>query len=131
MTYRQLTYVAAVAIASLLPAQMLCAESKPSRHRDVTVMTRNLYVGADLTLVTLQPTPANVEAMFGTVEQTDFPARAATRPCWHFVACFCEVAPQGHRGSPLHLRNPIGTLQYNRGGRTVLPRVQPFLGLSA
>jgi endonuclease/exonuclease/phosphatase family metal-dependent hydrolase len=76
MTHRRLIFVAAVTVVSLSSAQMMRAESKPSRHRDITVMTRNLYVGADLTLVTLQPTPPNVEAMVGMVEQTDFPARA-------------------------------------------------------
>jgi endonuclease/exonuclease/phosphatase family metal-dependent hydrolase len=77
MTYRYLTFVAAVAVVSLSPAQMVRAESEPSRHRDISVMTRNLYVGADLTPVILQPTPANVEATFSAVERTNFPARAA------------------------------------------------------
>ena len=67
---------ASLVVLALAPADIARAQSAARRHRDITVMTRNLYVGADLTLVTQHPTPANVEATFGTVEQTDFPARA-------------------------------------------------------
>ncbi|MBI2979254.1 MAG: endonuclease/exonuclease/phosphatase family protein [Chloroflexi bacterium] len=42
----------------------------------ITVMTRNLYFGADLSPVIASPTPANVEATFTKVNTTDFPARA-------------------------------------------------------
>lgn len=48
--------------------------------RDVTVMTRNLYVGVDLFRIAAARTPAEVAvvaaAMWRTAQETDFPSRA-------------------------------------------------------
>ena len=50
------------------------------RGREVTVMTRNLYLGADINKIadatTPQEIPAVVGALWATVQMTDFPARA-------------------------------------------------------
>jgi hypothetical protein len=41
------------------------------------VLTQNVYQGADLTPLILAPSPQNVELVFGSVVQTNFPERAA------------------------------------------------------
>lgn len=50
------------------------------RGRDVTVMTRNLYVGVDLFRIAAAQTPLEVAAvaaaMWRTAQETDFPSRA-------------------------------------------------------
>jgi hypothetical protein len=44
---------------------------------DLTVMTQNLYVGADAAVVLADPTPATIAAAFRSVVANNFPARAA------------------------------------------------------
>jgi hypothetical protein len=65
-----------LASLALLTAQKASGQSQANQRREFTVMTRNLYVGADLTPLILNPTPQTVEATFAKVEQTNFPARA-------------------------------------------------------
>jgi endonuclease/exonuclease/phosphatase family metal-dependent hydrolase len=51
----------------------------PNRHRTLTVMTRNLYLGVDLLPLFVVPpeqVPAQVAANWAMVQATDFPARA-------------------------------------------------------
>lgn len=67
--------IAALSLA-ILAAEEAWGQSDANGRREFTVMTRNLYVGADFTLVTREPTPLNVEATFAKIEQTNFPARA-------------------------------------------------------
>lgn len=70
--------VALVAASVTAPA----AQAHPYRHHpELTVMTRNLYLGSDLTsAVTAPDTPTFLTAVaqiYGTAQFTDFPARAA------------------------------------------------------
>src|SRR5439155_11221885 len=44
---------------------------------DLTVMTQNLYVGADADAVLSNPTPDTIAAAFQSVVANNFPARAA------------------------------------------------------
>jgi hypothetical protein len=44
---------------------------------DLTVMTQNLYVGADADVVLSNPTPDTIAAAFQSVVANNFPARAA------------------------------------------------------
>jgi endonuclease/exonuclease/phosphatase family metal-dependent hydrolase len=67
--------VALLAIAALAPASAEAAK-KP----DVTVMSRNLYLGADIvklaTSQSLDDEMAQAQALHATVDQTNFPVRA-------------------------------------------------------
>jgi len=84
------TSVALLAAVWLTPGAALGA--KKGKDTELTVMTRNLYLGADLFPVLTAPTPDDVyemaDVIWGTVMSTNFPARAerladqiaATRP---------------------------------------------------
>src|SRR4051794_33076305 len=71
------TPLAAALIALLLlPAGAHAATT----HRDVTVMSRNLYLGADIITAAVAKDRADLQqratALFGVVQQTNFPVRA-------------------------------------------------------
>jgi endonuclease/exonuclease/phosphatase family metal-dependent hydrolase len=76
---------------------------------DITVMTQNLYVGADADVVLSNPTPDTIAAAFQSVVANNFPARAA--------AIATEAASAG---GPLLIGlqeasiigSPTGTLDY-------------------
>ena len=74
--HRSSIVAAALAVAALVPAAAQAARAKP----DVTVMSRNLYLGADIiTLATAADVPGEMEkarALHATVDQTSFPTRA-------------------------------------------------------
>jgi endonuclease/exonuclease/phosphatase family metal-dependent hydrolase len=69
--------LALTALAAIVPA---AEAAKASRH-NVTVMTRNLYLGTDLIPIALAPNPAQFEKAasegYAQVQATNFPARAA------------------------------------------------------
>jgi endonuclease/exonuclease/phosphatase family metal-dependent hydrolase len=71
--------VLAVALA-LIAALALPAGASAASDRDVTVMTRNLYLGADIitaaAATSLDDLKLRATAIFGTVQQTNFPVRA-------------------------------------------------------
>lgn len=78
---------------------------------DVTVMTQNLYIGADTLPLLQSPDPATLQAVFQTVIANNFPARAG--------AIANEVV---QAGGPLLiglqeavvLSSPLGTLDYTQ-----------------
>jgi endonuclease/exonuclease/phosphatase family metal-dependent hydrolase len=69
--------LALTAVAAIVPAAQA---ARASRH-DVTVMTRNLYLGTDLIPIALAPNQAQFEKAasegYAQVQATNFPARAA------------------------------------------------------
>jgi endonuclease/exonuclease/phosphatase family metal-dependent hydrolase len=75
MPFRWSALVTAIALAAVAAPGALAA-AKP----DVTVMSRNLYLGADIIKLASAPDLPNEElqaqALHATVEQTNFPARA-------------------------------------------------------
>ncbi len=75
MTRRIPFVLVLVAAAMAVPASTASAAGG-----DVTVMSRNIYLGADIIGLATAPDLAafkvNAEAMYGTVKATDFPARA-------------------------------------------------------
>jgi endonuclease/exonuclease/phosphatase family metal-dependent hydrolase len=77
VTTVRLAVMATVSAALFLAAAPSAAQTNA---RPVTVMTRNLYLGADLTPLTTAPTfpefTVRVKELFGTVQATNFPARA-------------------------------------------------------
>jgi len=84
---RKLRAISAILFVSVLALPLFSQVGAPA-NRDVTVMTRNLYLGTDLTPVIVSPDPVTAEAVFANVFTTDYPARAvaladeidATRP---------------------------------------------------
>src|SRR3954467_15868890 len=71
------TFLAAALLALLLtPATTHAATT----HRDVTVMSRNLYLGADIITAAVAKDRADLQqrasALLGVVQQTNFPVRA-------------------------------------------------------
>lgn len=68
----------AIAISQALVGGVVAAD--PKTDRPVRVMTRNLYLGADLTpaitATSLQDLAIKVAQIYGKVQATDFPARA-------------------------------------------------------
>src|SRR5262245_40410122 len=75
MSPRLRILITAVALIVLVPGVAL---SKPKR--EFVVMTRNLYLGASLDAAVIADTPLEfviaVATSYGTVQFTDFPARA-------------------------------------------------------
>jgi endonuclease/exonuclease/phosphatase family metal-dependent hydrolase len=78
-TLRKLTLFALAALM-LVPATALAGSSKKSKTTNVNVMTRNLYLGADIIkLASAQDRnefEQNATALFQTVQRTDFKARS-------------------------------------------------------
>lgn len=76
MTRRIPFVLVLVAAAIAIPASTASAAGG-----DVTVMSRNIYLGADIISLATAPNldvfKVNAEAMYGTVKATNFPARAA------------------------------------------------------
>src|SRR3954454_5025930 len=72
------TPLAALLALLLLPATASAAT--PSSSRDVTVMSRNLYLGADIITAAVAKDRADLQqratALLGVVQQTNFPVRA-------------------------------------------------------
>jgi endonuclease/exonuclease/phosphatase family metal-dependent hydrolase len=81
MTTPRKVVLLAVAALMLVPAGATAATSKKSKTTNVTVMTRNLYLGADIISLATASDRNDFEqkaaALFGTVQKTDFHARAA------------------------------------------------------
>jgi endonuclease/exonuclease/phosphatase family metal-dependent hydrolase len=79
MTRLHKTLLLALAVTMLFPAAAPAA-SKP-KTADVTVMTRNLYLGADIISLATASDRNDFEqkatALFNTVQQTDFASRSA------------------------------------------------------
>ncbi len=75
MTRRIPFVLVLVAAAMAIPASTASAAGGV-----VTVMSRNIYLGADIISLAAAPDldafKVNAEAMYGTVKATDFPARA-------------------------------------------------------
>ena len=71
----------ALAATMLFPAAAMAGTSRKAKTADVTVMTRNLYLGADIIKLATAPNRDEFEkqaaALFRTVQQTDFSSRAA------------------------------------------------------
>lgn len=68
------------ALLAALALSAIAADTADAARGDVRVMTRNLYLGADLTPLILAPTPAEFRqratATWRQVRRTNFPARA-------------------------------------------------------
>lgn len=104
MAHGEHRVLAFVLAALLWPCCAAVASAAP-----ITVMSQNLYVGADADAVISNPTPATVEAAFQSVLANNFPARAN--------AIAAEAA---HAGGPLLIGlqeasvigAPTGTLDY-------------------
>lgn len=78
---RRLVALAVVALGLALSAFVVsAAEASPRHHRDLTVMTRNLYLGSALGPAILAPTPEDflreVATIYRNVGATDFPRRS-------------------------------------------------------
>ena len=77
---RSRTIALAAAAAALTAALALPAGAAAARDRDVTVMSRNLYLGADIIAAAGSPTPEAqalaATRILRTVRQTNFPLRA-------------------------------------------------------
>jgi endonuclease/exonuclease/phosphatase family metal-dependent hydrolase len=71
----------ALAATLLLPTAASAGSSKKPKTADVTVMTRNLYLGADIIKLATAPDREAFEqqaaALFRTVQQTDFNSRSS------------------------------------------------------
>jgi hypothetical protein len=67
-----------IALILVLPAGAVnAAPESANRDREVTVMSRNLYLGASLTPLIISPDPlAAVRQVWAQVQATDFPLRA-------------------------------------------------------
>jgi endonuclease/exonuclease/phosphatase family metal-dependent hydrolase len=69
-----------VAAAAVLLALVLPGAATAAPERDVTVMSRNLYLGADIIRAATSPTPEAqalaATELWHTVQQTNFPVRA-------------------------------------------------------
>jgi endonuclease/exonuclease/phosphatase family metal-dependent hydrolase len=74
----RLRFVLALAVAACVAAP--AGASAASSTRDVTVMSRNLYLGADIIKAATAKTPDELKqsatTLFQTVQQTNFPGRA-------------------------------------------------------
>src|SRR4051812_27749425 len=70
----------AAALAALLLIPATASAATPTTHRDVTVMSRNLYLGADIITAAVAKDRADLQqratALLGVVQQTNFPVRA-------------------------------------------------------
>src|SRR5215208_6771931 len=81
MTTLRKVVLLAVAALMLVPAGATAATSKKSKTTNVTVMTRNLYLGADIISLATASDRNDFEqkaaALFQTVQKTDFNSRAA------------------------------------------------------
>src|SRR3954470_13382023 len=68
------------ALLALLLVPATASAATPSSSRDVTVMSRNLYLGADIITAATAKDREDLEqrstALFGVVQQTNFPVRA-------------------------------------------------------
>jgi endonuclease/exonuclease/phosphatase family metal-dependent hydrolase len=69
-----------LAAAAVLLTLVLPGAASAASERDVTVMSRNLYLGADIIRAATSPTPEAqaiaATALWRTVQQTNFPVRA-------------------------------------------------------
>ena len=81
MTPLRKTLLLALAATMLLPGAALAGSSKKPKTTDVTVMTRNLYLGADIISLATASDQNDFEqkatALFQTVGRTDFKSRSA------------------------------------------------------
>jgi len=79
-TPRRLSLFALAALMLAVPAAASAASAKKAKTADVTVMTRNLYLGADIIKLAAAPDRNAFEQqaadLFHTVQQTDFTLRA-------------------------------------------------------
>jgi endonuclease/exonuclease/phosphatase family metal-dependent hydrolase len=70
----------AAALVALLVLPATASAATPTKPRDVTVMSRNLYLGADIITAAVAKDRADLQqratALFGVVQQTNFPVRA-------------------------------------------------------
>jgi Endonuclease/Exonuclease/phosphatase family len=80
-TPRKLPLIALAALMLAVPATASAGSAKKAKTADVTVMTRNLYLGADIIKLATAQNRDDFEqqaaALFRTVQQTDFNSRAA------------------------------------------------------
>ena len=93
---------------ALLVAALVVVAAPPVLGAEITVMTRNLYLGTDLLPVAAAPTPeafvAAAQAALAEIAANDFPERAGAladeiadrRP--HVVA-FTDALPRGAEGA--------------------------------
>jgi endonuclease/exonuclease/phosphatase family metal-dependent hydrolase len=81
MTTPRKVVLLALAALMLVPATALAGSSKKSKTTNVTVMTRNLYLGADIISLATATDRNDFEqkatALFQTVGKTDFKSRSA------------------------------------------------------
>jgi len=81
MTTPRKVVLLALAALMLVPASAMAGSSKKSKTTNVTVMTRNLYLGADIIKLAASPDrptfEKNAADLFQTVQRTDFKSRAA------------------------------------------------------
>jgi endonuclease/exonuclease/phosphatase family metal-dependent hydrolase len=81
MTNPRKVVLLALAALMLVPASAMAGSSKKSKTTNVTVMTRNLYLGADIIKLAAAPDrptfEQNAANLFQTVQKTDFKSRAA------------------------------------------------------
>ena len=101
-----------ISIFSALVVGAVLAPATPAlAGGDVTVMTRNLYLGADIIQLALPKTKNEFKkkatGMWKTVQKTNFPKRAPAPPaCWgQFPAPpACRGLPDQARSSPTSSR---------------------------
>lgn len=76
----RLRLILALAVAAALALPAGASAAAAASNRDVTVMSRNLYLGADIIKAATAKTPDELKlaatALFQTVQQTNFPVRA-------------------------------------------------------
>ena len=81
MTFNKFALIALAALMLLPGAAVAGTTKKKSKSTDVTVMTRNLYLGADIITLATASDQNDFEqkatALFNTVTATDFSSRAA------------------------------------------------------
>jgi len=78
--HRRAVAVAAAVLTTMVFAPSALAAKHGSAKRDLTVMSRNLYLGADIIKLASSPDVAaeraNAKSLHATVDATNFPARA-------------------------------------------------------
>jgi endonuclease/exonuclease/phosphatase family metal-dependent hydrolase len=78
---RRVAFAAALVLLALVPTAGLAKTTKKAKPKhDVSVMSRNLYLGADIitlaTATSKQDQAARASALYGDVKKTNFPKRA-------------------------------------------------------